>query len=211
MFISIILLCFLIESFGFVYFDSKNMNRIGKIKMSVDKNSLNEVIDIIKSKEKNSGYAMLSTLRFEKNLLNYPYISQVGFAITETGFPIFCFSKISKHTRNLVNSEALGGIPKASIQIRDWSDFEQLASQKRITLTGDIHKIGYDGVSGKDEYWDELISKTRELYLKNHPDAYWIDLPDFEFYRMDHIKEIYYIGGFEKATKISVKKYLEKF
>ena len=59
-----------------------------------------------------------------------------------------------------------------------------------------------------DEYENNYL---KDLYLKSHENAYWLKYIDFNMYRMDNIKDIYYIGGFGKATKISVEKYLKKY
>ena len=88
---------------------------------------------------------------------------------------------------------------------------KNVVSKKRVTFTGNINKISYDGLSGGDENWEEFVDQYKELYRKVHPEAFWVDFPDFDMYRMDLIKDIHYIGGFSKATKISVEKYINKF
>lgn len=47
----------------------------------------------------NSGYAVLSTLSAAVD--GYPSGSLVGFAIDERGLPVFCFSSMSSHTKDL--------------------------------------------------------------------------------------------------------------
>ena len=183
------------------------LNRIqyrNNIKMNIYKNSLNEVIDMMKD---NTGYLALSTIdksNTKHKIELYPFLSICGFSVTKTGIPYFCLSKISKHTQNInINNHA-------SILITDLSNKKNIASSKRVTFSGKINKLVPNNKSENSAYIYE-IAKYREDYLKKHPGALWVDFPDFEFYRMDLIKDIYYIGGFKKATKISVKKYFQKF
>ena len=169
------------------------MLAFSELSMNIEKNSLNEVIDLMKN---NIGYCSLSTIH-----QSYPFLSICGVSVTKTGIPYFCLSKISKHTQNINNNN------HASILITE-NPKNLIASSKRVTFSGKINKLIPD--NKKDDYIS-IANEYREEYLKKHPEALWVDFPDFEFYRMDLIKDIYYIGGFKKATKISVKKYFQKF
>ena len=199
------------SSFSFNLKKSTKLTPKNFIQMSIEKNSLDDVVNLMKNSY--SPHGLLSTINYSKNVEGYPFVSLCGFVVSDNGFPIFCLSRMSKHTKN-IRKEGSDGYSKASLYIREnnvpW-DKKNAMHSKRVTFTGNINKINYDGISGGDEYWEEFVDKYKELYRKIHPDAFWVDFPDFEMYRMDLIKDIYYIGGFSKATKISVEKYLKKF
>ena len=201
----------LFESINAFQLNTKFKNKNRFLSMNIDKNSVKEVVNLMKNNE-HSPYGLLSTINFNKNVEGYPFVSLAGFVVSDTGFPVFCFSKMSKHTKNL-NKIDSDGFSKASLYIREsnvpWD--KDVISNKRLTFTGNINKIDYEGLSKGDEYWDEYSEYYKNLYKKVHPEAFWVDFPDFEMYKMDFIKDIYYIGGFSKATKISVDKYLKEF
>ena len=180
--------------------------------MNIEKNSLDEVINLMKDSNSHSSYGLLSTINYNKNVEGYPFVSLSGFVVSDNGFPVFCLSKMSKHTKN-ISKIGSDGFSKGSLYIREanvpWD--KNVVTKKRVTFTGNINKINYDGISGGDENWEEFVDQYKELYRKVHPDAFWVDFPDFDMYRMDLIKDIYYIGGFSKATKISVEKYINRF
>ena len=153
-------------------------------------NSLNNVYDLINQKK---SYGYLSSINFTNKLKGYPHTSLVGLCSDENGYPILSMSDISLHTQNIKkNNQSSILIPINGLKNQ---------SQKRVTFTGNILKIDQ-----KDE-----IQKIKNIYLKSHPEAFWLKYIDFGMYRMENIKDIYYIGGFGKATKISVKKYLENY
>lgn len=185
---------------------------LNKINMNIEKNSLDEVINLMKDSNSHSSYGLLSTINYNKNVEGYPFVSLSGFVVSDNGFPVFCLSKMSKHTKN-ISKIGSDGFSKGSLYIREanvpWD--KNVVTKKRVTFTGNINKIDYEGISGGDENWEEFVDQYKELYRKVHPDAFWVDFPDFDMYRMDLIKDIYYIGGFSKATKISVEKYINKF
>ena len=102
-------------------------------------------------------------------------------------------SDISQHTKNINKNNSISLlIPEKGLIS---------SKEKRVTFTGNVNKV-------IDEYENNYL---KDLYLKSHENAYWLKYIDFNMYRMDNIKDIYYIGGFGKATKISVEKYLKKY
>jgi len=151
---------------------------------------LEEVISLVKQ-EKTCGY--LSTLNYSNKLNGYPYSSLVNFISDYDGNIIFCLSDISQHTKNINKNSAV------SLLIPQKRLYNQ--NQKRVTLTGNIEKV-------YDEYEKEYL---RDIYLKSNNNAYWLKHLDFNIYKMSNIKDIYYVGGFSKATKINVKRYFEDF
>lgn len=153
-------------------------------------NSINNVKNLMNQKKI---YGYLSTLNFGNKLKDYPHTSIVGLSIDNDGYPILSMSDISLHTQNIKKND------KVSLLIPQYGLKNQ--SQKRVTFTGNINKI--------IDYDESLKAKNK--YLETHPEAFWLKYIDFGMYRMDNIKDIYYIGGFGKATKISINKYLKNF
>tara|TARA_A100001015_G_scaffold310742_1_gene412701 strand:- start:700 stop:1260 length:561 start_codon:yes stop_codon:yes gene_type:complete len=153
-------------------------------------NSLNNVIDLMNQEK---SYAYLSTLNFSNKLNGFPHTSLVGLCIDKNGYPILSMSDISLHTQNIRKNN------KCSILISINGLKNQ--NQKRVTFTGNIEKI-----IDKNESLE-----IQKKYLESHHEAFWLKYIDFGMYRMSNIKDIYYIGGFGKATKININKYLELF
>lgn len=137
------------------------------------------------------GYGTLSTMSNYKKLKDYPQNSVVAFSCTKIGEPIFCFSSISMHSRNINKNN------KISFSINE-KNFKN-ANDSRITFTGNIKKI-------QDiNYNNELQS----IFIKSHPDAYWSKFNDFSMYIMDDIIDLSFNGGFAQADKINLKQYYQ--
>ena len=47
----------------------------------------------------------------------------------------------------------------------------------------------------------------KEVYLKKHPGAFWVDFGDFSWFRMDEITDIRFVGGFARAGSITSEEY----
>ncbi|KAL1496397.1 hypothetical protein AB1Y20_016352 [Prymnesium parvum] len=138
-----------------------------------------------------TGYAVLSTL--SSAVPGYPSGSLVGFAQDEAGLPIFCFSGMSSHTKDLLAAD--GG--KAALCVTA-KGFEG-AADGRVTLIGDVERC-----SKEETERDGL----RELYQKKHPNAFWVDFGDFAFFRMRQLKAVNFVGGFARAGVISPEDFL---
>jgi hypothetical protein len=48
----------------------------------------------------------------------------------------------------------------------------------------------------------EDAAACRELYLKRHAEAYWIDFGDFSYIRMDEVVACNFVGGFGRAAAV---------
>ena len=156
---------------------------------SIEKNSLENVINLVKQEK---AYCYLSTINYSNKLLDFPHTSIVGFSVDDKGYPILAMSDISQHTKNIKKND------KVSILVQTIGLKDQTG--KRTGLTGIIKKVE-----------DDEIDKYKKIYKQYHKNAFWIDFPDFKFYKLELIKDIYYIGGFGRATKISVNKYHDYF
>jgi len=137
------------------------------------------------------GIGVLSTLGIKKQIDKYPQGSVVGFSMDSNDLPFFVFSDLSTHTRNLLVNNS------ASLSVMEYG-FNDV-SDSRVMLTGDIKKI-------KNE---KVIEDYKNLYLRNHPDSLWITFGDFNVYKMDKIKAIYFVGGFGRANRVKMDDYLK--
>lgn len=141
--------------------------------------------------EYSTGYAVLGTLSHDVE--GYPSTALVGFAPDERGLPVFCFSAMSTHTKDLQAAERTckeGG--KASITITS-NGFEG-AADGRVTLIGDVRRC-----SKKEVESDCLVA----LYKKMHPNAFWADFGDFSYFRMHNLRAVNFVGGFARAGSIA--------
>ncbi|KAG6428765.1 hypothetical protein SASPL_106802 [Salvia splendens] len=118
----------------------------------------------------------------------YPFGSLVDFAPDPMGHPIFSFSPLAIHTRNLL------GHPKCTlvVQTPGWSGL----SNARVTIFGDVYPLPED-----QQEW------AHKLYMEKHlqgPSQQW---GNFYYFRMQNISDIYFIGGFGTVAWVDVKEY----
>lgn len=104
---------------------------------------------------KSNGYGVLSTNSVAQP--GFPIGSIVGFWLDEEGKPFSILSSLSGHTADLKKDG------RSSLLVSE-QDFKG-ADNGRVALAGVINRVS-------DE---SKRAKLRELYLKKHPDAYWID------------------------------------
>jgi len=143
-------------------------------------------VDVRTLVEYNHGYAVMST----NSKLNpgFPGGSVVGFSPDEFGRPIFIFSSISTHTQDLIAD------PRCSITIAS-KEFKG-AADGRVNLMGEVNKVP-----------EEERESIKAIYLKKHPNAFWVEFGDFTFFRMDNIMDIRFVGGFARAGKVTPDEY----
>ncbi|KAH6831720.1 Pyridoxamine 5'-phosphate oxidase family protein [Perilla frutescens var. hirtella] len=118
----------------------------------------------------------------------YPFGSLVDFAPDPMGHPIFSFSPLAIHTRNLLAD------PKCSlvVQTPGWSGL----SNARVTIFGDVYPLPED-----QQEW------AHKQYIEKHlqgPSQQW---GNFYYFRMQNISDIYFIGGFGTVAWVDVKEY----
>lgn len=135
------------------------------------------------------GYGTLSTLSNYKKIHNYPQNSIVAYSCTDKGEPLFCFSSISMHSRNIKANNSI------SLSVAE-KNFKN-AADARITFIGNLEKI-------KDKNKE---IKLKSKFLESHPDAFWSGFDDFSIYLMNDIKDLSINGGFAKADKINLDSY----
>jgi putative heme iron utilization protein len=114
-----------------------------------------------------------------------PYASFVGYATRLDGSPVFLFSGLSPHTRNLAKE------PRFSILIAEPEKPEgDPMDSARLTL------------SGRAERSDDAADRAR--YLRRHPKAeLYAGLPDFRIL-VGAVSDAHIVGGFGRARGLKV-------
>ncbi|KAF8392810.1 hypothetical protein HHK36_021047 [Tetracentron sinense] len=118
----------------------------------------------------------------------YPFGSLVDFAPDSMGHPIFSFSPLAIHTRNLLAD------PRCTlvVQIPGWTGL----SNARVTIFGDVFPLP-----------DHQQEWAHKQYIAKHqqgPSQQW---GNFYYFRMQNISDIYFIGGFGTVAWVDVKEY----
>ncbi|KAJ6720002.1 PYRIDOXAMINE 5'-PHOSPHATE OXIDASE FAMILY PROTEIN [Salix viminalis] len=118
----------------------------------------------------------------------YPFGSLVDFAPDPMGHPIFSFSPLAIHTRNLLAD------PRCTlvVQIPGWSGL----SNARVTIFGDVFPL--------PEHQQEWAHKQ---YIAKHQQGPTQQWGNFYYFRMQNISDIYFIGGFGTVAWVDVKEY----
>ncbi|XP_022716358.1 uncharacterized protein LOC111275332 [Durio zibethinus] len=135
-------------------------------------------------------FAHLCTLmsRMHHRREGYPFGSLVDFAPDSMGHPIFSFSPLAIHTRNLLAE------PRCTlvVQIPGWSSL----SNARVTIFGDVYPL--------PEHQQEWAHKQFIAKHQQGPSQQW---GNFYYFRMQNISDIYFIGGFGTVAWVNVKEY----
>ncbi|KAI3977923.1 hypothetical protein MKX01_036763 [Papaver californicum] len=118
----------------------------------------------------------------------YPFGSLVDFAPDPMGHPIFSFSPLAIHTRNLLAD------PRCTlvVQIPGWSGL----SNARVTIFGDIYPLAED-----QQEW------AHKQYVAKHQQVASQQWGNFHYFRMQNISDIYFIGGFGTVAWVDIKEY----
>ncbi|GAV56646.1 Pyrid_oxidase_2 domain-containing protein, partial [Cephalotus follicularis] len=118
----------------------------------------------------------------------YPFGSLVDFAPDSMGHPLFSFSPLAIHTRNLLAD------PRCTlvVQIPGWSGL----SNARVTIFGDVFPL--------PEHQQEWAHKQYVAKHQQGPSQQW---GNFYYFRMQNISDIYFIGGFGTVAWVDVKEY----
>jgi len=137
------------------------------------------------------GTGVLATLL--ERLPGHPFASLVSYATDAAGNPIFLFSRLAVHTRNLAAD------PRASLLVfAPEGDSDPLAAP-RLTLIGDVRPAR-----------DFEVREVKPVYLARHPEAAeYLEFGDFAFYRLEP-REVYYVGGFGEMGWIAPSEYARR-
>jgi putative heme iron utilization protein len=121
--------------------------------------------------------ATLSTI--SRKHPGYPFGSLMPFALDSSGRPIFLISNMAMHTQNLKADS------RCSLFVGQAAADGDVLGSARATLIGNAEPVP-----------DNDLADARERYLARHENSrYWVDFPDFNFFRLQPI-DLYYVGGF---------------
>lgn len=114
-----------------------------------------------------------------------PYASMVTYACDHRGQPVFLFSGLSDHTKNL----AADG--RAALLVEEAASRRNPQTGPRVTVMGTVHR--------------EKDPALKLRFLARHPDAsLYADFPDFAVFRMK-VERAHYVGGFARAVWFEAK------
>lgn len=109
----------------------------------------------------------------------FPFASVASYSVSDAGEPIFFFSSMARHSKNLKNN------PKASLLVAAQSGEGGALAAGRITVMGTVKPVEPSDVEA-----------IKEGYLDANPEAaQWASFGDFQFYRLE-ITESYVVAGF---------------
>ena len=132
------------------------------------------------------GFGCLSTLSARHP--GFPFASIAEFATDEEGQPVFLFSGLAIHTKNLAAD------PRASLIVFAADAEQDTLSAARLTLMGNVQRLDDDAPG---------TAAVRDRYLARHPQAaQWVDFGDFAFYRLE-VSDVYWVGGFGQMGWVS--------
>ena len=127
---------------------------------------------------------MLSTL--SSAVEGYPSGSLVSFGTDAQGLPVFCFSSMSGHTKDLNAGNTQAALTVTAKGFEGAADGRVHADRRRQAVR---RRRG----RGSEE--------LREIFKAKHPGAFWADFGDFTFYRMHALKAVNFVGGFARARR----------
>ncbi len=108
-----------------------------------------------------------------------PYVSLVTVGLDLDGSPIFLFSDLSDHTKNLAADA------RASLLVEEASRHANPQTAPRVTLVGRVDS--------------DDAPRLRRRYLARHPSAsFYAGFADFHIFRMT-VERVHYVGGFGRA------------
>ena len=136
-----------------------------------------------------SSVATLSTQ--SRKHAGFPFGSLMPFASDDAGRPIFLISNMAMHTQNLRAD------PRSSLFIGQVAADGDALGAARATIVGSAMQVPAGD-----------LAAVREIYLaRQESSRYWVDFPDFHFFRLEPI-DIYYVGGFGMMGWVQCDDYL---
>jgi hypothetical protein len=136
-------------------------------------------------------YGVLATLQ-QSHQPGWPMGSLAPFALTPRGEPLFAFSALAEHTKNVLAD------PRASLFVQAAAAAgESPQASPRVTVLGALRRA-------KDDAGPALQAR----YLAAHPDAARLFALDFSLWVLE-VAEARYVGGFGAAAWIRGSDLLE--
>jgi len=119
----------------------------------------------------------------------WPLGSLVSYALSSRGEPVFLFSELSQHTKNLRAD------PRASLFVQE-AGAKNPQSAGRISLLGKVAPVP-----------DAEVAEAKARYVAVHPEGRsFADLGDFSFWVMT-VEEAHVVGGFARAGWLSAAEF----
>lgn len=138
--------------------------------------------DLVRLLVRRRGVGMLATKMADGGA---PYASLVTYACDHRGQPVFLFSTLSDHTKNILKDGS------ASLLVEDTSRRRNPQTGPRVSLMGSIKRV--------------KSPELRARFLARHPDAsLYADFGDFGFFRMT-VERAHFVGGFARAIWFDAK------
>ncbi len=132
--------------------------------------------------------ARLGTLATLDAASGHPYASLASFATAQDGSPLFLFSQLSDHTKNL---RADG---RASLLATHLAGFANPQEGPRVSLEGRVA--------------EDASPASRARYLARHPKAaLYAGFADFALYRLE-VERVHFVGGFGRAVWLEASQVL---
>lgn len=136
-------------------------------------------------------HAHLATVmsRMHHRRAGFPFCSLVQYAVDRGGHPVFPMSPLAIHTRNLEQD------PRASlvVEMPGWSG----EANARVTLFGHVHLLP-----------EHMQAPAQEVFRdKANGRVYGEGWGNFNFWRMNTISDVYFIGTFGTVQWVDVAAY----
>ena len=120
----------------------------------------------------------------------FPEGSSVSYSSSALELPVFSFSRLSAHTRNLERDA------RCSLTVLA-GGFEG-ADDARVSMTGRVEPLESE----------EGRAQAREAFMSRHPDAFWTDFGDFRWFQMISLERVHLVGGFARAHSVRAEDFL---
>jgi len=122
---------------------------------------------------------VLCTLSTRK--AGWPLGSLVSYALTKNGAPVFLFSELSQHTKNIRVD------PRASLFVQE-AGVRNPQSAGRVAVIGRVVPLA-----------EAEVAEAKARYVAVHPEGRsFAELGDFSFWQLE-IEDAHVVGGFAKA------------
>ena len=117
-----------------------------------------------------------------------PLSTLIGVASDFDGAPLFLFSTLSRHTRNLAHD------PRASLLLTGSHDRGDPLNHPRVTLSGRVERCA--------------APRAKVRYLQRNPKAgLYAGFADFALFKL-RIEDVHFNGGFGRAAPLSPREVL---
>jgi heme iron utilization protein len=113
-----------------------------------------------------------------------PYVSHVAVATLVDGAPVTAVSTLALHTKNLLAD------PRASLLfVAAEGETADTATRARVSVSGRLVPV-------------DDAPAARSRLLRRHPDAFYVDFPDFRLLRME-VERAHLVAGFGRIVDLA--------